>query len=135
MNKLKTILVTVVITILFVLVGYLVSRQIPKPLGNTPNGSVAISGSSSLVTLPSHASLQIFASSTCVSRLISHASTSIRFTTEDSATNPSGTNGHFHQGTTSVSYDSGIYGCGLWRAYNPSGTQVTFTISEYLGFR
>ena len=138
MNKLKTIIFTAVITILLVVVGYLVSLQIPKPIkqGSAPTGSIAISGSSSIVTLPSHTSLQIFASSTCISRTISlSATSSILFTLVDQATNPPTGAGHIQNASTTIAYDSGIYGCGLWRAYNPSQNQLTFTISEFGGFQ
>jgi len=136
MNKIKTIILTVIITILILAVGYLISNQLPRQsFGSAPTGFLATEGSSSLVTLPSQTARQIFASSTCVSRVISHASTSLRYTLVDSETNPSGTNGNHHSASTSVSYDSGIYGCGLWRAFNPSDTQVTFTITEFRGFR
>ena len=136
MNKAQTIILTAIITVFVLIVGYLALQQMPKQaLGSAPTGYLAANGSSSLVTLPSHSVLEIFATSTCVSRIISHASTSLRYTLVDSATNPSGTNGNHHSASTSVSYDSGIYGCGLWRAFNPSDTQVTLTITEFRGFR
>lgn len=139
MNKIKTILLTAIITILLVIVGFLVSKQIPKVerivTGGAPPGGMAVSGSSSLVTLPGTTALQIFASSTCISRIIGYADTSLRLTFFDSADAPSATFGTNQNASTSVSYDSGIYGCGRWRAFNPNAAQTTFTITEFLGFQ
>ena len=137
MSKIKTIILTAVITILILAIGYLVSNQLPKQaLGSAPTGFLATQGSSSLVTLPSHSVLQIFATSTCVSRIISLTpTTSVMLTLVDSATNPSGTIGNLQSASTTVSYDSGIYGCGLWRAFNPFTSSITFNITEFSGFR
>ena len=136
MNKLKTITITVIITALLLALAALVyfsETQIPF-VGSAPTGASANTGSSSLVTIPSQTSVQIFATSTCVARVIGRASTSPMLTLTDSQTNPSGGFGVHNNASTSVTYDSGVYGCGLWRAFNTSDTQVIFTITEFVGF-
>jgi len=35
--------------------------------------------------------------------------------------------GHFQAGSTTIAYDSGIYGCGEWNAIAPASTTVTLT--------
>lgn len=131
----KYIPFSIILSVLIILVMWYAYNSIPKAVGSAPAGYVAKIGSSSLARIASQTSTQLYATSTCASRIIGQASSSLRAVFQDNAVFPSGTFGHIHSGSTSVAYDSGIYGCGLWRIYNPSDSEVTFTITEFTDFR
>lgn len=132
----KIILLSIIFIAFIAGIAFWALNSLPKQVkGAAPMGMRADSGSTSYITLASHTAVQIFATSTCVSRIIGTASTSLRMTLSDSATNPASGVGHVHSGSTTVMYDSGLYGCGLWRIYNPSDSAASTTITEFAGFR
>ena len=103
---------------------------------SAPSGYAATQGSSSQVTLIEGQVAQVFATSTCVSRIISLGGfKNIWVMFKDSETLPSVNVGNLHSASTTVAYDAGIYGCGLWRIYNASATTSIFTITEFSGFK
>ena len=113
---------------------YQLKPQVVK--GSAPTGYQAVTGSSSQITLASFETLQIFASSTCVSRIISpNGTNTTRILFFDSVDRPSAGVGHLLVASSTNMFDSGLYGCGLWRAFNQSGSSSVFTITEFSGFR
>ena len=104
--------------------------------GSAPTGYQAVTGSSSQITLASFETLQIFASSTCVSRIISpNGTNTTRILFADSVDRPSAGVGHLLVASSTNMFDSGLYGCGLWRAFNQSGSSSIFTITEFSNFK
>jgi len=78
----------------------------------------------------------IFANDTtdsCKARIITtrESAISISFgdTTGFGSTTLTGASGHIQLASTTVAYDSGIYGCGLWTAYGYAST--TLTVSQF----
>mgnify|MGYP001576718960 FL=1 len=68
----------------------------------------------------------IFASSTCNSRIITtYASPIMIGLTDKFPFAPSGTSGVLQAASTTVAYDSGIYGCAAWRAYSFTAQNIT----------
>lgn len=76
----------------------------------------------------------LVASSTCVNRIITTAGGSgggIYLTFSDiQGIVPTATTGHFQAGSTTVAYDSGLYGCDAVRAISATGANVTVSVSE-----
>lgn len=134
MKKIIGIIGIFIVAVALVVSMLLMVRQ-QQSMAGAPAGMAVTTATSSYVTIPSHTVVTLFASSTCVSRIIGHASSSFMLTFFDSVVNPSGITGHRHIGSTTVAYDSGIYGCGIWRVYNPSDTNASTTITEFTSFR
>ncbi|MEK7124352.1 MAG: hypothetical protein AAB877_01520 [Patescibacteria group bacterium] len=104
---------------------------------SAPGGYMATQPSSSQITLLEGQVAQVFASSTnCVSRVISVGGfKNLWIMFGDSATLPSVNVGGLHPASSTVAYDAGLYGCGLWRIHNQSATTAIFSITEFSGFR
>ena len=111
------------------------SYQVIPATASAPPGYRADQPTTSQITLAQGESIQVFATSTCVSRIVSTGVTSLWITFVDSAIRPSVNVGHFHATSTTVGYDAGIYGCGLVRMYNPYPTTTLITITEFGSFR
>ena len=66
---------------------------------------------------------------TCKSRVISTTDSAIMVSFDDvtgfGSTTISGTAGHWQAGSTTVAYDSALYGCGLVSAFGYSSTTIT----------
>jgi|CXWL01.1.fsa_nt_gi hypothetical protein len=96
--------------------------------GGAPIGLVTKVSTTSPATVNTTASL-VFASSTCNSRIITtYASPIMIGLTDLIGFVPSGVSGHLQLASTTVAYDSGIYGCSAWRVY--SFTSQAITVSE-----
>ena len=137
-EKLKKTLGIIAFLILVVFVGWLASNQIPKAESSAPAGYATEWATSSVITLQQSASRVLFATSTvCTSRIITTTSTPIRIKIGDHDNYTlSGTVGHLQLGSTTVSYDSGLYGCGLWTGIGLSGnTNLDVIVTEFTGFR
>lgn len=108
-------------------VGRIVATQ-------TQNVGEAIPGLTTKVSTTSPASVTttaslVFASSTCNSRVITtYASPIMIGFTDLRGFVPSGVGGHLQLASTTVAYDSGIYGCAAWRVY--SFTSQAITVSQ-----
>ena len=130
MNKILSTL-TIVLTIAL---GFMYYQVTHLKLGSAPQGVVAQLATSSTVSVgPSLPRLILFpANQYCASRVISTGANPIMlsFDTATSSANP-GTNIGFYQGaSTTVSYDSGIYGCSTVSAYGFTAS-TTITIAEF----
>lgn len=74
--------------------------------------------------------ITVFATSTCSARIISTVNKPIMITFTDIAgQTPSATFGHVQSASTTVAYDSGIYGCGALKVYGFDSNTV-ITVSE-----
>lgn len=60
----------------------------------------------------------------CASRVISTFGTPIVLSFDSSVVNPSATNGHIQGASTTVAYDSGLYGCGAVVAASSATTTI-----------
>lgn len=71
----------------------------------------------------------LFATSTCASRIITTYANPIMLTFSDRiAQTPTATFGHLQAASTTVTYDAGQYGCGLYKVYGyTANTAITVT--------
>lgn len=110
-----------------VLLTYVLSLSTPKAgaaSGFLP-ATIATTSPAVLTTTPS----LVFATSSCVARIITTVASPIMLTFSDvQGVVPSAILGHLQPASTTVAYDSGLYGCGAVRAY--SFTTATVTVSE-----
>ena len=118
------------------LAAFWISNDLPKAIGSAPAGMRADTGSTSVITLASATRNQMFATSTCIARAVTTTSTPIMIQFTDHETYPTTANGHLQLGSTTVMYDAGTYGCGLWRAVSISGAagQNVF-VTQFLDFK
>jgi hypothetical protein len=95
---------------------------------SAPSGLQANVASTTLESAPT-AVATIFATSSCSARVITTGTNDIRLIFSDYAGQaPSVTFGHLQLASTTVSYDSGIYGCGKVSAFGyGGGTTITAT--------
>lgn len=129
-------LVAIVAIIAFIFVTY----QPEKALGGAFTGTASNLKVATTTTVGPQAVIrtQIFAANPqCKARVITTPGTSaimISFGEPQTPGNISSTTlagqvGHLQAASTTVEYDSEIYGCGLWRAYGYAST--TLTVSEF----
>lgn len=96
-------------------------------LGSAPSGLQATVATSSNPTVTSSASV-VFATSTCAARIISTGASAVMLTFSDNqGKTPTATYGHLQSASTTVAYDSGLYGCGLVKAYSFASQAITVT--------
>lgn len=118
--------IIVLICLLFAFVGFNYAPQ--KVDGAAFPGVQATIATSSNPTVGTTA-LTVFATSTCAARTISTGPAPIMMTFSNWAgQTPTPTFGHFQGASTTVTYDGGEVGCGLFKVYS-FGTQ-TITVSE-----
>src|SRR3990167_288949 len=88
---------------------------------------------SSTVTVTGGALVSAFATSTCVSRIVTTNAEPIRFEFSDrDGFTLSTAVGHTQLGSTTEAYDASIYGCGHWKATNagPAANTAVFQVTE-----
>src|SRR3569832_1978347 len=101
-----------------------------KALGaSTPGLSARLASSTAEIagTTPTN----IAATSTnCSARIITTTSQAVMLTFSDVAgQTPTATYGHYQAGSTTVAYVSGLYGCGLIKAFSTGGANSNVTVS------
>ena len=124
MNKLEKILILAVI----VLVVFGVFNQTQQVKGAAFPGSYAYISTSSTRTVgpASNGTLIFTANDSCHSRVISvYKEVTLSFASTTFM--PTATIGHIQSASTTVAYDSGIYGCGEVWAYSFSSTTVSLS--------
>ena len=140
MNIKQIITASVVSSVIVVVIGFF-AFLLFKPStsqGSAPSGLESIVATSSPFTMTAAAGnlgLTLFSTSTnCASRIITTGSTSIFFTLFDVATTSvtgtsglSGPYGHEQAASTTVVYDSGLYGCGRWKVKANSAGSIYIT--------
>jgi hypothetical protein len=127
-----------VIAVLFVATAILWASEVKKDyaLGSAQDGLYASLQSSATTTVNTAVSIKIFdASTSCNARIIDAPDTDITITLGNPSTGIASSSldatiAHVRQsGTTTVAYDSGIYGCGEWWAY--AGATTTLNVTEF----
>lgn len=140
-NKTKSVLIFIGILTFFCLLigGVLFNSYNAK--ASSPAGMATLIASSTVKAIvgPSNAVTLFNFNVDCASRVITTYANPIMFTFATSSdlsstVKPTGTFGHYQAASTTIAYDSGIYGCGLWQAYG-FGASTTISISEFKGFR
>lgn len=120
---------------LFVLIVMLITAAVftSNPgisFGSAPNGVIAQVSTTTTKSIGKHAATTVYASSTqCTSRIISTNQSAINLSF-DTAFTPTNSTGTFQPASTTVAYDSGIYGCGITTAIAETATS-TITIVEF----
>lgn len=111
-------------------VSYFLFANAVPTYGSAPSGLPATVATTSNPVVGTTAVTIIATSSACTSRIISTGSYPIMLTFSDYANQtPTGSFGFFQGASTTVAYDSGIYGCGLVKAYGYTGN-INITVSE-----
>lgn len=125
-TKIISLAIVVALVALFI-AAFSISRT-PPTFGSAPSGLPATVGTSSLMAVGTTQGI-IFATSTCAARIISTPGTSgIMLTFDDSkGAVPTGTLGIWQAASTTVTYDSGQYGCGAVRAFSFAAQNLTVT--------
>ena len=96
---------------------------------SAPSGLQATIATSSFQGVVINTAELVFATSSCSSRTITTGDTNVRLVFSDVlGQRPTGTNGHLQVASTTVTYDSGLYGCDAVWVY-PYGT-ATLTLTE-----
>ena len=97
---------------------------------SAPAGAQAPVATSSAITMPANSAVAIAATSSCAARIITTSGQAVMltFSSRSGQAAPTGSYGHIQAASTTVAYDSGLYGCDLLRAYS-FGAQA-LTISE-----
>lgn len=112
----------------FVLFSAMLLSEIRYAHADATNIIPATVATTSLNAVTSTASV-VFATSSCVSRIISTQASGIMIGfTDKQGFVPSGTQGFWQPASTTVSYDASQFGCGAVRIY--SGTTQNITVSE-----
>lgn len=116
----------------------LVPSATPITLSGAPGGGQAIDATSSLISLIPTADRNLFASSTCIARMITSTATPIIVKIGDHA-NWTLTNlqGHYLSASTTHIFDAATYGCGLWtaRTYGAGTSANSVNVTELRGFQ
>ena len=118
--------------ILFTIALFLETRP---TYASAPSGLNATVATTSPLTIgPTDAlNVSLFGATTttnngCAARIITTTATPIMLEfTISASTTASGTVGHLQGASTTVAYDGGQYGCGLWTAYAFATTTITVT--------
>lgn len=95
-------------------------------LGSAPPGAPAWVASSTAPTVPVNVATTIIATSSCSARIISTGQTTAMLTFADDFT-PTGSFGVWQAASTTVAYDSGLYGCGEVKAWTNATGVITVT--------
>ena len=126
--------IAVGIVLVIAMSGYLVFKAGERAvsLGGALAGSEAKIATSTTSNLGAAGATALFSTSTgCTSRIITTTPIApIRLTFRDDDV-PTATFGHIQAASTSVAYDSAIYGCGRWEAF--SWVAQAVSISETVG--
>lgn len=95
---------------------------------SAPSGLPAVIATSSNPTVTSTAALVFATSSTCSARIVSTTNTGIMLTFGDNqGKRPTGAYGHWQAASTTVAYDSGLYGCDAVFVYSSASQAISVT--------
>ena len=124
MNEKTKVTLAILGGVLLASLLYLAGSSIPV-LGSAPPGLSAGTSTMYRTSASSTAGFIMNFNNSCSSRTISTASTSIMLAFGSST--PSASFGHWQGASTTVAYDSGLYGCGQWSVYGFGTGQITIT--------
>ena len=99
-----------------------------RSYGSAPSGLPATVATSTSQAVTAATVRVLFATSTCASRVITSRASPLMLTFSDyNNASPSATFGHLQSASTTVTYDSGEYGCGLVKVYPYTTDTITVT--------
>ena len=130
--KLKTIVgIVIVVVIGFVLAAWLIPKQ---KLGQAPSGLNSLLAVATTTAVGPQQNKTIFSSnSQCTGRVIGTAGSAVMVAFGDptngdiSSTTLTSMVGFMQGASTTVAYDSGVYGCGRWSVYGIASSTITTT--------
>lgn len=128
MNNINTIYrvgLTLLAIALIGLLTYWVSLQIPLTFSSAPSGLPAqnLPATSTVLTLSADTATTLFeARRSCNARSISTGAQNLKISF--SSTTPNSFIGSVQLSSTTVAYDSGLYGCGQWRGFATASTTI-----------
>lgn len=116
----------------FAFVAYSLFENVRIAEASAPSGLQATVASSTAEVVLAASAVNIAATSTCAARIISTTQQGIMLTMSDfSGQTPTQTFGLWQAASTTVSYDSGQYGCGLIKAIaNGANTNITVVVTN-----
>lgn len=123
-TSLSLLVIAAVFALAFVLGSYTPKAHatagfLPATIATTSNPVISTSG------------ITLFATSSCVARIVTTYASPIMLTFSDYAgQTPTATFGHLQPASTTVAYDSGQYGCGLVKAYGFVSSAITVSESR-----
>lgn len=126
----KTTILLGIITAILVVIAYEVAppAQVPT-LGNGDASLIANYATSSAIVVGTTAST-VLATSTCQARIITVPGTSAIMMTFNDKYTPTGSFGITQAASTTVAYNSGIYGCGALKIFSFAAQNITVTDSR-----
>ena len=98
-------------------------------LASAPSGLPATVATSSALSASSRTAQLLFATSTsCSARVITTTGVTMMLTFGDNqGKRPTGTYGHLQAASTTIAYDSGLYGCGAVYGYSDAAQNLSLT--------
>lgn len=103
----------------------------PKADASSYAGGRAVIATSTLGFVVQTSQTLLAATSTCTSRIITTTAQPVMLTFSDiQGLLPTAVKGHLQAASTTVVYDSGLYGCGAYRVISATGVAGTLSISE-----
>src|SRR3990167_1586223 len=124
----KAVLALIITSVLFA--GFLfVLSAINQAGASAPSGLPATIATTSTVEIGPQLNKVLFATSTCAARIVSTATStaSFQFTGALGTTSLTSSVGHQQAASTTVVYDSGVYGCGVMTGFAYSSSTVTIS--------
>lgn len=95
---------------------------------SAPSGLQSTVATSSVFTIGAAAATVFATSSNCASRIITTKANEITITfTDKTGQSPTNVFGHLQAASTTVAYDSGIYGCNAFKIYSYGTQNLTVT--------
>lgn len=131
----KTVTIALSSLLLLAVAALFVVFQSKEVSGGAFTGSAAVISTATTTTVGPDTNVTIFSKKTsCTSRIITTNYGAIRFTTGDvtgfGSTTLANGNGMVQAASTTVAYDSGLYGCGLWTAEALATTTITIVENQ-----
>lgn len=126
-------LIALLITSALFAVGVLLSSYAGLVGASAPSGLPATLTVATTTTVGPQQNITVFAAGECAARIVSTKAQGIMLLFADptngdiSSTTLSGAVGHWQAGSTTIAYDSGLYGCGRMIGY--AGASTTITVS------
>ena len=102
-------------------------------LGSAPSGLPASMASTSQAAIGATVTTLVATSTNCASRIVTTVANPIRLSfgsPDQPIVQPSGTIGHLQAASSTVVYDSGIYGCGLIRVFGYGSDTITISVVQ-----
>ncbi len=121
--------ITIGLAVVTILIALSLFSGVNLASASAPSGLPATVATSSAQIVSSTVATIVATSTNCSARIITTTNKPIMLTFSDySGQSPSATFGHLQSASTTVAYDSGIYGCGRVKAYGfDTSSNITTT--------